>query len=66
MTSTIKKYLNQFVVVETENDVYMGTLGVLDEGHVVIRSGYVGRPGVVRVEDVEAITLAELHPDVAA
>jgi len=66
MPRTIKQYADQFVVVETEHEAYLGTLNVLDEDHVVIRTGYVGRPGVVRVEDIETITLAELHPDVAA
>ena len=66
MTSSINQYLSQFVVVETEGDVFLGTLDVLDADHVVVRSGYVGRPGVIRLEDIEMITLAELHPDVAA
>jgi hypothetical protein len=48
-TNDIKKYLDQFVVVvETENDIFTGTLVVLVAEHVIVRSGYVDRLGVIR------------------
>ncbi|MGB8652792.1 MAG: hypothetical protein WCD35_19260 [Mycobacteriales bacterium] len=52
------------VVVETENDVFLGTAEVAD-GFLVIRSGYVGRPTLVALEDVEIIVPASTHPGVA-
>lgn len=54
----------ELVVVETENDLYLGTAEVLD-GQLVVRSGFVGRPVVLNVQDVERITPAAEHPDLA-
>jgi hypothetical protein len=52
------------VVVETQDDALLGTAEVVD-GYLVIRSGYVGRPTVVALEDVEGVSLASSHPDVS-
>lgn len=51
------------MVVETEDNVYLGTLDVND-GQVTIRTGMTGRPPVIAVEDVLEVTPAERHPDV--
>jgi hypothetical protein len=52
----------QIVVVETEEDVFLGTAEVSD-GHVVVRSGYVGRPVVLPLPRVRRVTPADEHPD---
>lgn len=58
----------QLLVVETDDDVLLGTVEVRTQGPystVIIRSGYVGRPVVVDADDVVSITPATEHPDVA-
>ena len=66
MTDSMSSYKGKFVVVETVDDAYLGTLDVIDRSHVMVRTGLVGRPAVVAVDDVVEITLAADHPDVAA
>ena len=51
----------QLLVIETEDDAYLGTAQV-DGDTLVVRSGYVGRPIVVAVTDVLRITVASDHP----
>ena len=53
----------QIVVVETEDDRFLGSAEVVGE-QLVIRSGFVGRPLVVDLAEVERITLVDDHPDV--
>lgn len=65
MTENVAPWLNQFVVVETDGDAYIGTLEKVDAHRLVVRTGFVGRPSVIDVEDVESITPAEQHPLVA-
>ena len=48
------------VVVETEDDQFLGTAQVVDDC-LVIRPGYVGRPRRVPVADVIRVTLASEH-----
>jgi hypothetical protein len=62
----ITRFVGQFVVVETETSAFLGTMALLDQEHVVLHTGFVGRPPVIAVTDIEAITLAEGHADVAA
>jgi hypothetical protein len=63
---SITRFVGEFVVVETEESAFLGTLTVLDEEHVVIHTGFVGRPPVIAVTDIDAITMAEGHADIAA
>jgi hypothetical protein len=53
----------EVVVLETEDDLHLGTAEI--HGDVLIlRSGYVGRPLLIPVEDVESVMPASTHPDV--
>lgn len=50
----------EFVVVETDNDWYLGTLR-LHAGRVTVYTGYTGRPPVIDVLDIESVTAAADH-----
>lgn len=52
----------QIVVVETEDDWFLGT-AEMTEGSIVVRSGYVGRPVVLDADEVQSIIPAQQHPD---
>jgi hypothetical protein len=56
----------ELVVVETEDDWFLGTVEVVGES-MIVRSGYVGRPVVLAPEDVVRIVPAAdlLEADVA-
>lgn len=51
------------MVVETEDDRYLGTLDVKGK-QVTIRTGLQGRPKVLDLADVLDVTPAAGHPDV--
>jgi hypothetical protein len=53
----------EIVVVETDDELFLGTCEILD-GHAIVRSGYVGRPIVIPLDDIEAVIPASEHPDV--
>jgi len=53
----------ELVVVETEDDHFLGTAEVVD-GTLIVRPGYVGRPLRVPLAEVLRITLATEHEDV--
>lgn len=46
----------ELVVLETDDDRFLGTAEVLVDV-VVVRSGFVGRPTVVAHEDITRVTL---------
>jgi hypothetical protein len=50
-------------VVETSDDIFVGTIEFVQDA-VVVRSGFAGHPQVVDADDIERVTLAEQHPDV--
>lgn len=52
----------QIVVVETEDDAFLGTAEVID-GCVIVRNGYVGRPVVIPLQMVHRVMPADEHPD---
>ena len=53
----------ELVVVETEDALHLGMAEV--HGDVlVLRSGYVGRPLLIPLEQVESVVPASTHPDV--
>lgn len=60
--------MKNLLVVETDDDIYLGT--VIDENRgtpehmVVISNGLRGRPIRVPAETVQSIVRADLHPDV--
>jgi len=66
MPRNIARYVGGFVVVETTDTAYLGTLRLLDDEHVVVHTGFVGRPPILALDDIEKITLAADHADVAA
>ena len=66
MKSKLSTYVGKFVVVETTDDTFLGTLELLGTDHALVRTGFVGRPPVVLVDDIVDITLASRHPGVAA
>ncbi len=51
----------ELLVVETADDHYVGTVEVL-ESQLIVRSGYVGRPVLLRPEQVIRIAPAAEHP----
>jgi hypothetical protein len=51
----------ELLVVETDDDAYIGTVEVVGDA-LVVRSGYVGRPWVVPRHEVCEITSAADHP----
>ncbi|MCU1593419.1 MAG: hypothetical protein JWO12_811 [Frankiales bacterium] len=53
----------ELVVVETEDELHLGMAEVLGDV-LVLRSGYVGRPLLVPLEEVESVVPASTHPDV--
>jgi hypothetical protein len=55
----------EIVVIETDEDLFLGTCEIAD-GNAIVRSGYVGRPVLIPIEDIESITPATDHPDVQA
>jgi hypothetical protein len=52
----------QIVVVETDQDAFLGTAEV-HGGNIIVRNGYVGRPVVIALPRVQRVTPAEEHPD---
>lgn len=50
----------ELLVVETKDDWFLGTVEVLPDA-LVVRSGFVGRPVVLRHEDVLRVTPAFEH-----
>jgi hypothetical protein len=55
----------QLLVVETDDDAFLGTVEV-GPGTLTVRSGYVGRPVLLNPEEVVSITPADEHDDVVA
>ena len=53
----------ELVVVETEDDAFLGFVEKRGED-IIIRNGYVGRPNIVPLSEVDSITPADQHPDV--
>lgn len=51
----------ELVVLETIDDHYVGTAEIVD-GLLVVRSGNVGRPVLLRPEQVRRVTPATEHP----
>lgn len=47
----------ELLVVETDDDRFLGTVEVLGEA-LIVRSGFRGHPVVLRHEDVMRVTLA--------
>ncbi len=66
MPRNIARYVGGFVVVETAATAYLGTLRLVDDEHVAVHTGFVGRPPMLAVDDIEKITLAADHEDIAA
>jgi hypothetical protein len=54
---------NDLMVVETEDDIFLGTLEVNGET-VKVKTGLPGRPTILRLDDIEDLTPAIDHPDV--
>lgn len=50
-------------VVETDTDLFVGTLEFVDGG-VIVRSGFAGHPKHVVAEDINIMMPAHLHPAV--
>jgi hypothetical protein len=56
---------NELMVVETEDNVYLGTL--TRQGNTVkVMTGYAGRPVILEVSEINEVTPAAGHPDVIA
>ncbi len=53
---------DQLVVVETEEDHFLGMVDLLPDGIVRVRSGLRGHPHLLAAAEVTSIVLAEDHP----
>ncbi len=53
---------HQLVVVETDNDHYLGVLDTATDGRLWVRTGRRGHPIRLHQDDVVAITPAATHP----
>ena len=53
---------DQLVVVETEEDHFLGMVDLLPNGIVRVRSGFRGHPHLLSADEVISIVLAEDHP----
>lgn len=49
------------VVVETEDNAYLGTLAINPDGRVAVRTGLVGHPPLLDLDEIEAVTPAAEH-----
>lgn len=56
--------LATLVVVETDDDRYLGTVEIVDAEHIKVHSGMRGRRPRIRIEDVVDVTLATEHSGV--
>jgi hypothetical protein len=63
MNSMKLESTTDLMVVETEEDIFIGALDV-DGDEVTIKTGLVGRPKVLHVGEIDAVTPAAEHPDV--
>lgn len=66
MTSLLdpKPRVGELFVLETyDGHAYLGELA-FETGYVTVRTGYVGRPPVIAMDDVAEIVPAALHADV--
>lgn len=57
-------YDGAFVIVETDEETYLGVLSYPTSHTLRITTGLPGRPVILQAADVDAITPAENHPDV--
>jgi hypothetical protein len=55
-------FSGQVVVVETEDDHFLGLVDVDEEGWIRVRSGFRGHPHLIDPDDVVSISLASEHP----
>ena len=55
-------WMDQLVVVETEEDHFLGQVDLLPDGVVRVRSGFRGHPHLLDAQDVTSIVRAEDHP----
>lgn len=54
---------SEIFVIETDDDILIGMVELSSEG-IIVYSGFVGRPHIVRLENLVSMKLAEEHPDV--
>lgn len=54
-------FAGQLVVVETEEDHFLGVLDVEPGGQLRLRSGFRGHPHLLDPDDLVAVTLASEH-----
>jgi hypothetical protein len=52
----------ELLVVETDGDRFMGSVEVTGD-HAIVRTGFVGRPTVLALEDVVRVTPASEYED---
>lgn len=53
----------ELVVVETDDDAFLGVAEVLD-AHLIVRNGFVGRPVLIPLAEVVSISPAADHASV--
>jgi hypothetical protein len=55
--------MNEFYVVETEDDIFLGLIDFV-QGGVYIRNGFAGHPKHVDAQDIVQMYPASMHPAV--
>lgn len=61
---TLFFYRGEMVVLETEDDAYVGVLQILNNRTVTVRTGLTGRPPIINIDDIMDVISASAHPDV--
>lgn len=61
-THSTTLFAGQVVVVETEDEHFLGMLDVDEEGWFRVRTGFRGHPHLVDPDEVVSVTLATEHP----
>ena len=55
-------FAGQVVVVETEDDHFLGLIDVDEQGWVRVRNGFRGHPHLIDPDEIVAVSLASEHP----
>lgn len=64
MPNLLPRLLGTLVVVETDDNAYLGTLEARPDGHVAVRTGLAGRLVVLPIDAIVSVIPAHRHPAV--
>lgn len=55
-------FAGQVVVVETEDDHFLGLVDVNEDGWIRVRNGFRGHPHLIDPDEMVSVSLASEHP----